>query len=424
MHTKGACVAEQSVGAAAPRSSYYPAVLVGLLSLNFGILFFDRNALSFLMVFVKPELGLNNTEVGLLASALSLSWALAALGVGAAADRTGKRKPFLIACTVAFSLCSFLSGIAASFVMLLMARVLMGVVEGGVAPISQTMIAAEVPPERRGLAMGLMQNFWSNILGSFAAPLVLVWIAQVWGWREAFYFAGIPGLICAVLIWIFVKEPPPPPRLERTESFFAHVKAIAFKRNIAICVFISILLVSYLVVCWNFVPLFLTQIRGFDETTMKWLMAALGIAATIGSFTLTTLSDYIGRKPLMIVTSFLGVVLPLSAMYFMGSPWILAIFFAVGWSLTGIFPIFMAAVPSETVDPRHITTAMALVMGMGEVVGGAASPTIAGKAADLTDLTAPLWIMVGLAIVSGFLALGIRETAPAAVRRRLASQRA
>src|SRR6185295_19809989 len=105
-------MAERSATAAtgAPRSSYYPAVLVSLLSLNFGILFFDRNALSFLMPFVQPELGLNNTQVGLTASALSLSWALAALGVGAAADRTGKRKPFLIACTVAFSLCSFLTG--------------------------------------------------------------------------------------------------------------------------------------------------------------------------------------------------------------------------------------------------------------------------------------------------------------------------
>ena len=56
----------------------YQVVLVGLLCLNFGILFFDRNALNFLMPFIQPDLGLSYTEVGLLGSALSLTWALAA----------------------------------------------------------------------------------------------------------------------------------------------------------------------------------------------------------------------------------------------------------------------------------------------------------------------------------------------------------
>ena len=53
-----------------PRSALYQVSLVGLLSLNFGILFFDRNALNFVMPFVKPDLGLTNTQVGLTSSAL------------------------------------------------------------------------------------------------------------------------------------------------------------------------------------------------------------------------------------------------------------------------------------------------------------------------------------------------------------------
>ena len=54
----------------------YRMLLVGLLSLNFGIVFFDRNALNFLMPFVQPDLNLSNTEIGLLASALSFTWAI------------------------------------------------------------------------------------------------------------------------------------------------------------------------------------------------------------------------------------------------------------------------------------------------------------------------------------------------------------
>jgi len=277
-------VAELSVESSPPRSALYQSLLVALLSLNFGILFFDRNALNFLMPFVKPDLGLTNTQVGLTASALSLSWAIAALAVGAAADRSGKRKAFLIGCTIAFSMCSFLTGMARSFLMLFAARLLMGTVEGGVAPVSQSMIAAAVPRERRGLAMGVTQNFGSNLLGSFLAPVMLVWFAKELGWHDAFFIAGVPGLVAALLLWIFVEEPHAPPKPSGGQNFLGHLTEIVFQPNIVICLLLSVLLVSYLVICWAFMPLFLTRIRGFDPTTMSWLMATLGISATIGSF--------------------------------------------------------------------------------------------------------------------------------------------
>jgi predicted MFS family arabinose efflux permease len=405
-------------GAAKVRSSaLYQSLLVGLLSLNFGILFFDRNALNFLMPFVKPDLGLTNTQVGLTASALSFSWALAALAIGAAADRSGRRKAFLIACTVAFSLCSFLTGLAQAFLILFAARLLMGVVEGGVAPVSQTMIAVAVPHERRGLAMGVMQNLGSNLLGSFLAPVMLVWFATKLGWHDAFFLAGLPGLISALLLWRFVREPDAPPAHERS-NLFTHLSTIVANRNVVLCVMMSVLLVSYLVVCWAFMPLFLTKVRSFDARTMSWLMATLGISAALGSFVVSGISDRIGRKPVFIVTSFMGVILPLGAMYFTGSVWLLACIFFFGWALTGIFPLFMGTVPSESVDARHITTAMALVMGMGEVLGGVFSPTLAGWAADRAGLTAPLWIMIGLCVAAGILSLAMRETAPAALKRR------
>ena len=410
---------EQSLASGAVKwhRAYYQPLLVGLLSLNFGILFFDRNALNFLMPFVKPNLGLSNTQVGLTASALSFSWALAALAIGAAADRSGRRKNFLIGCTIAFSACSFLTGLAQSFAILLAARLLMGAVEGGVAPVSQSMIAVAVPHERRGLAMGVMQNFGSNLLGSFVAPVLLVWLAQNLGWHKAFFIAGLPGLVSAALLWLFVEEPADaaPPAAVNT---FTHLSAALLERNVVLCVLISVLLVSYLVICWAFMPLFLTKTRGFDPTTMSWLMATLGVSATIGSFVVSHISDVFGRKPVMMITSFLGVILPLGAMYLTGSPWALALVFFAGWALTGIFPLFMATVPSESVDPRYITTAMALVMGMGEVLGGVFSPTLAGWAADRFDLSAPLWIMLGLCVAAGLLALGLRETAPAALSAR------
>jgi MFS transporter, ACS family, hexuronate transporter len=405
--------------AASELSSYYQVGLVALLSVNFGIVFFDRNALSFLMPFVLPDLGLNNTQVGMLASALSLTWACAAFGIGVVSDKTGSRKGLLIIATLAFSVCSFLSGIATSFAMLLAARLLMGAAEGGVMPISQALVAAEVRPERRGLAMGVTQNFGSNLLGSFVAPVLLTAFATRAGWRHAFFLAGAPGVVAALLMWRYVRPQPPVERgAVRAQEKLGLVAAFA-ERNVLICAVMGVLLVSYLVICWAFMPLYLTQFRGYDPQTAGWLMGTLGVSATIGAFVISGLSDRLGRRPLMIVMPLIGVILPLGALYYTGSVWMLAAMFFVGWGLNGIFPLFMATIPSESVDPKHQATVLGLCMGTGEVLGGVLGPSIAGMAADRMGLTAPLWIMLGLTILSALLALGLRETAPRALRRAL-----
>jgi MFS family permease len=113
----------------------YQVLLVALLSLNFGILFFDRNALNFLMPWVQPDLGLDNTQVGLTASALSLTWALSGLLLGAMSDRSGRRKVYLLTGTVAFCLCSFATGLATTFLLLVGARLLMSLRK---VPVSQS----------------------------------------------------------------------------------------------------------------------------------------------------------------------------------------------------------------------------------------------------------------------------------------------
>jgi MFS family permease len=312
----------------------YQVRLVALLSLNFGILFFDRNALNFVMPFVQPDLGLSNKQVGLTSSALSFAWAISALAVGVAADRGGRRKAFLLAATIAFSLCSFVTGLAGSFLVLLGSRLLMGAAEGGVAPISQSITALAVSPERRGLAMGIMQNFGSNLFGSFAAPIILVAFATAFGWHKAFFLAGIPGLISALLLWRFIDEPAvvETTAVQPRQSLRIRLSEICAHRNIPLCACISILLVSYLVICWSFTPLFLTKERGFTPAQMGWLMSTLGISATIGSFVVSGISDRIGRRPVIVFTCFLGVILPLGALFYHGSIWNLAAMFFFGWA--------------------------------------------------------------------------------------------
>lgn len=420
----------------------YQFLLVILLSLNFGIVFFDRQALNVLMPFVQPELQLSGTQIGLLAGGLSFSWAIAAFFVGRLSDTLGKRKILLILATVAFSLCSFLSGLATSFLLLFGARLLMGAAEGGVMPISHAMVASEVNPERRGLAQGVAQNLGSNLLGSFAAPVVLVsWFVVEMGysWREAFYLAAAPGLLSAALIWFMLREPVAPPREARPKvglgqaigDYFGEVGRAMKVRNMWISVVVGILMVAHFVITWAFMPTFLVQARGMDATSMSWLVGSLGIAAAIYSFAVSGLSDRIGRKPVMVFLPFLSLVGPLGVLFldpaaFAGeglfglsayASVLIPIFF-IGWMVNGTFPIFMATIPSETFKPIHHATVLGLAMGFCEVLGGVFGPPVAGALNDAFGADTFLYVLMVLAVISGFVAMGLQETAPAALRKR------
>jgi len=421
-------------------SAGYQVMLASLLSINFGIVFFDRNASNFLMPLIQPDLGLNDTQVGLLASALSLTWAVAAFGIGVVSDETGSRKGLLILATLAFSVCSFLTGIAGSFVMLLGARMLMGFAEGGIMPISQALVVAEVDPRHRGLAMGVTQNFGSNFFGSFVAPVLLPALALAFGWRHAFWVAGVPGLLTALLMWVLVREIPPAARQTHAPAreephgpantgseSGAFVKStlreVLAERNVVICAVMGVLLVAYLVVCWAFMPLYLTRVRHYDVQTAGWIMGTLGISATIGAFAISALSDRFGRRPLLIAMPLIAVILPLGAMYYDGSVWGLAAIFFVGWGVNGVFPLFMGTVPSESVAPHHLATALGICMGTGEILGGVVAPSLAGSLSDQVGRQAPLWLMLVVAIIAAVLAFGLRETAPRVLARRATGEK-
>jgi cyanate permease len=97
---------------------------------------------------------------------------------------------------------------------------------------------------------------------------------------------------------------------------------------------------------------------------------------------------------------------------------VLAAIFFFGWGLNGLFPMFMATIPSESVDPRLTATLTGVVMGTGEVLGGVLSPFFAGALADSYGLSAALWLMLVLTVLAGFCAMGLIESAPRVAARR------
>jgi MFS family permease len=395
----------------------YETRLIWVLGITFGFVFFDRNAVNFLMPFIATDLGFTNQQIGLVASALSFTWAIGGFLGGLYSDRSANRKTLLLSAVVAFSLCSFLSGVAGSFLSLFLSRLLMGLAEGPILPVSQSLVAFESADSRRGFNMGVMQNFGSNLLGSFAAPLVLVAIASAYHWRTAFFVAGVPGLIMAALIARYVKDPKGSAIGTNTRAGMGPLEMLRH-RNIWLCILMAVVMVAWMVLGWAFLPLLYVKVKGYSPGQMSWLMSVLGLSAAFFSFVVPGLSDRLGRRPVVIAFNFVGLLVPLAALYYQGSAYALAALVFLGWSASGTFPLFMGTIPSETIPARYVATALGLVMGTGEVLGGVGGPAIAGWAADHYGQGIPMLMQAGCALIGTLLALFLSETAPARLVRR------
>jgi MFS family permease len=394
----------------------YELTVVVLLGLAFGFAFFDRQALTYLGPFVQADLQLSNEQLGWANSGLSATWALGAFLVGRWSDAIGLRKPFLIGALVLFSACSVLSGFAWSFGTLLATRIVMGLAEGPFLPICLSIIAAASATSRRGLNSGLVQNTFGSIIGNALAPFILVRIAVAYGWQEAFFIAGIPGLILAFLIWRFIKEPPPPEPSETRVR--ASLGALLAVRNMWLCALMSCFAVGSIVVGAIFMPLYLAGPRGYDPLTWGNVMTWVGFSPAAGGILVTFLSDRFGRKPPLVLFAFAMAIAPAALLWFDGPVPVLTALMFVSWMGLGTFPLFMGVIPGETIGRAQAATAMGLVVMIGELTGGVFGPPIAGRLADSLGLEVTMYIQGAMALCGGLIALFVVETNPRILARR------
>ena len=399
---------------AAPRDRGYELTLLLLLTLANGVVAFDRLTVAFLAPYIVSDLGLSNAEVGWLAGALSGAIALSAFFGGRLADKTGRRRTLLIVCTLLFSLGSGAGGLAVTFAALLAARFALGIAEGPMVPIAQTVIAEVSEPARRGVNMGFMQMVGAFGLAGFLGPIVATQLAEAHGWRTAMFLSILPGLLLALLLVVFMRPDPKAPPKDTGEQahFVAALVALLRVPNMRVALAVAAAITAWLVLQNTFLTLFLTEDKGLSPTTAGWVVSMGGIAGIIGGVGLPLLSDRIGRKPVMLWGSLACVGAPLALLALPGDPTLLAGAILLGWLPIGVGPLYCATVPAESVSPALASTAIGLSMGTAELVGGVILPPIAGRVADSYGLAAVFWICAALALVAAFAALFLRETAP------------
>lgn len=174
-------------------------VLFAINTMNF----FDRQILGAVGEQIRKEFNLGDAGLGALGTAFTILYAFVGIPLGRLADKYG-RKTILSAGVFAWSLLTVGTGLANSFWQIFAFRLGIGVGEASCAPAATSLIGDLFPAERRAKALSIfMLGLPFGIALSFAVSGT---IAKNYGWRWAFFVAGIPGILCAIAV-LFIREP-------------------------------------------------------------------------------------------------------------------------------------------------------------------------------------------------------------------------
>jgi len=175
------------------------ALLTGLNFLNY----LDRFVVAAILLPLRTELGLSKFQGGLLATAFLLGYFVTAPLFGKLGDRLSRKR--LIAFGVmTWSAATVISGVAGSFWPLIVARAFVGIGEASYATLAPTIIDDVSPPDKKGKMLAIF--FLAVPVGSACGYILGGYIQAHWGWRTAFYVAGGPGVVLALLC-LGIQEP-------------------------------------------------------------------------------------------------------------------------------------------------------------------------------------------------------------------------
>ena len=205
----------------ATASRTYAAYVLGLLTLVNLLNYLDRNVVYAVFEPIKRDLHLSDAQLGWLGSAYIVVLSLAALPLGVIGDLRSRRSVITWGVAV-WSAATAVGGLVRRFWQLFSCRALVGFGEAGYGPASQAIIAQYYKGHRRAFAIGVYS------VGMALGGVLGIWlggvIAETYGWRRAFIWMGVPGLVLAVLASRLreVDRRPPPAIADTVREWWRH----------------------------------------------------------------------------------------------------------------------------------------------------------------------------------------------------------
>jgi predicted MFS family arabinose efflux permease len=389
------------------------AVLTGLNGLNY----VDRYVGAATLPLILASLSLSDASGGLLQSAFIITYSLVCPVVGWMGDRSNRVR-LAAAGVFVWSAATVASGLAPTYLALLLARAVVGVGEASYAVVTPSLLSDCYPADRRARVLGI---FYAAIpVGTALGYILGGLVGERQGWRHAFFIAGAPGLALALLL-LAIREPVrgaydrPGAQARTPPGLGASLRALLARRSYVCNTLAQVIYTFAMGGLATWIPTYFVRVRGIPLATA---------ASTFGL--------------LLVVAGFLGTLLGgrLGDAFARRAPG--AHFLVSGWTLAAslVFTVPAVLAPSPAVFwPAMFMTLLMLFVNVGplnaamanvlpadlrargfaattmvmHLFGDAASPWLIGVASDAVGLTAPVLVAGSMLALAGVVLLSGRR---------------
>lgn len=375
------------------RARYYA---LGLLTVVYAFNFIDRQLLAILQESIKADLGLSDSQLGLLAGfAFALFYVSAGIPIARWADHSNRRN-IVAASVFIWSFMTAISGSVQNYTQLLLARIGVGVGEAGGSPPSHSIISDIFPPEKRATALGFYSTGVN--IGILFGFLLGGWINEYFGWRMAFLVVGLPGILLAVLVRFTLAEPIRGIADKKTVEadstpFLGVLKLLWSRRSFRHMAFAGALnaFAGYSTASWTAS----FMIRSYDMSTGElgtWLAFISGFCGAVGVFLGGVLADRLSTRDkrwYMWVPGFAGLIsIPFVAMVYLvnGPYWALCLSIIPGL-LHNVYLGNTIAMTHGLVGLRMRALASAVLFLILNLIGMGLGPLFVGMLSDALQPT-------------------------------------
>ena len=390
--------------------------------------FLDRMVIGIALPFIGAEFQIDAATQGLILSTFFAGYALFQIPGGMLADKFGPRRVMAIAIAW-WSIFTSITGLVATFPILLFCRFVFGVGEGSFPGASWKTISLYFPPSERATATAIQSSV--NTLGPAIASLVAAGIIAAYGWRTVFISLGIPGLFIALAIYFYIKDNPAKhPHMTAEELKELNVasvvkvgdtklagKSISFKDFLKTPILWQMLFIWFLfdITFWGFVswlPSYLMKVRGFSLLKTGIYGSLPFFVGTVGMLIGGFLSDrFKGKRKWLFIPNTLIASFFLYMTYSVAWPDM-----AVVYQCVAAFFMFIAfaAFWGLVVDsiPPAIMGSSSGTVNFGGQVAGFISPFVMGYLIDLNggSFDMAFIFLIIAAIASTLVALTVKNS--------------
>ncbi|MGU3538557.1 MFS transporter [Methylobacterium sp. A54F] len=414
---------------AIPRRVTAPGMVLFLLCLMYFITYVDRVNVGTAAPAIKAELGLTNTQLGLIFSAFAYPYAAFQIIGGAMADKWGARRTLFI-CGLIWAASTIATGFVGGVVSLFLVRFILGFGEGATFPTATRAMQSWVPSDQRGFAQGITHSFAR--FGNAVTPPLVVLLMAFMGWRGAFVLLGIASFAWVAIWYVYYRDDPREHKAitaEDLERLAIHGRKAAapkppvpWRRLIPRMAPVTLTYFCYGWSLWlylNWLPSFFKDGYGLDIKNSALFASGVFFAGVVGDTLGGVISDRILRKTgdlqkarrNVICIGMLGAAACLAGVFFTKELTIIALLLSGGFFFLELVIGPIWSVPMD-IAPQYAGTASGL-MNFGSAFAAIVSPLTFGWIVDVTgNWILPFAGSVGLLVLGAALAFTMHPERP------------